>query len=108
MTHAAANAWIPSQNSEPAASAAIEAVGAVLPAWQILRQTSVATDDDRAVVEGWLLRVSRFTNSHPGGNSIGTQRGTNAMLLGLIVGDDTLYREGLEEGFYRQLARHAS
>ena len=107
-THAAANAWIPSQNSEPAASAAIEAVGAVLPAWQILRQTSVATDDDRAVVEGWLIRVSRFTNIHPGGNSIGTQRGTNAMLLGLIVGDDALYRMGLEEGFYRQLARHAS
>ena len=54
--HAAANAWIPSQNSEPAASAAIEAVGAVLPAWQILRQTSVATDDDgRSWKAGWSV-----------------------------------------------------
>ena len=101
--HAAANAWIPAQRSDPAASAAIEAVGAVLPAWQILRQTSVATDDDRAVVEGWLIRVARFTDIHPGGNSIGTQRGTNEMLLGLIVGDDALYQKGLQEGFYAQL-----
>jgi hypothetical protein len=101
--HAAANAWIPAQSSEPAASAAIEAVGAVLPAWQILRQTSVATDDDRAVVEAWLIRVSRSTNIHPGGNNIGTQRGTNEMLLGLIVGDDALYQKGLQESFYAQL-----
>ena len=106
--HAAANAWIPAQNSEPAASAAIEAVGAVLPAWQILRQTSVATDDDRAVVEGWLLRVSRFTDIHPGGNSIGTQRGTNEMLLGLIVGDDALYQGGSARRASTPVARHAS
>jgi Alginate lyase len=101
--HAGANAWIPAQRSDPAASAAIEAVGAVLPAWQILRQTTVATDDDRAAVDGWLLRVARFTDIHPGGNSIGTQRGTNAMMLGLIVGDDALYRNGLQESFYAQL-----
>jgi hypothetical protein len=101
--HATANAWIPAQSSDPAASAAIEGLGAVIPAWLILRQTTVATDDDRAVVEGWLLRVSRFTDIHPGGNSIGTQRGTNEMLLGLIVGDDALYQGGLREGFYAQL-----
>lgn len=101
--HAAANAWIPAQPSEPAASAAIEAVGAVLPAWHILRQTSAATDNDRAMVDAWLLRVSAFTTIHPGGNSIGTQRGTNSMMLGLIVGDDAQYRNGLQEGFYAQL-----
>ena len=101
--HAAANAWIPGQSSNGAASAAIEALGAVLPAWLILRQTSVATDDDRAVVEDWLVRVSRFTEIYPGGASVGTQRGTNEMLLGLIVGDDALYQEGLREGFYAQL-----
>jgi poly(beta-D-mannuronate) lyase len=78
-------------------------VGAVLPAWQILRQTTVATDDDRAVVDGWLLRVARFTDIHPGGNSIGTQRGTNEMMLGLMVGDDALYQNGLRESFYAQL-----
>ncbi len=89
--------------ADKAASAAIEAVGAVLPAWLILRQTSVATDKDRVTIDAWLLRVQRFTDSHPGGNSIGTQRGTNEMLLGLITGDDRLYRKGMQESFYAQL-----
>ena len=97
--HAAANAWIPSGPSDKAASAAIEALGAVLPAWQILRQTSAATDEDRAAVDAWLVRVQQFTESHPGGNSIGTQRGTNEMLIGLITGNDALYQKGLQEGF---------
>ena len=101
--HAAANAWVPAQPSDPAARAAIEAVGAVLPAWLILRQTTVATDDDRAAIDAWLVRVARFTEIDPDGNSVATQRGTNEMLLGLIVGDDGLYRQGMQEGFYGQL-----
>lgn len=102
--HAAANAWIPAGPSDKAASAAIEALGAVLPAWLILRQTTVASDDDRAAIDGWLVRVQQFTDSHPGGNSIGTQRGTNEMLIGLITGNDALYQKGLQEGFYGPLA----
>jgi predicted O-methyltransferase YrrM len=47
--------------------------------------------------------VQQFTDSHPGGNSIGTQRGTNEMLIGLMTGNDALYQKGLQEGFYGPL-----
>lgn len=101
--HAEANAWIPAQPSNAAAGAAIEGLGPLLPAWQILRQSSVATADDRAVIDGWLTRVAQFTDTHPGENNAGTFRGANDMLLGLMLGDPARYQKGLNTGFYAQL-----
>ncbi len=101
--HASANAWIATQPSNSSAGAAIEGLGALLPGWQILRQTSVATPDDRALIDGWLARVSQFTDLHTGANNIATQRGTNDMLVGLMLGDDARYQKGLQTGFMAQL-----
>ena len=51
------------------------------------------------------VRVARFTDIHPGGNSVGTQRGTNDMMLGLIVGDDAPLPERVAGELLRPVAR---
>lgn len=101
--HADRNAWIPSKTNWSSASAAVAGMGPLLPAWQILRQTSAASDEDRQVIEDWLGRVAAFTEIHPGENSVGTQRGANFMLLGLMIGDRTLYNKGVQSGYLAQL-----
>lgn len=101
--HADRNAWIPAETNWSSASAAVAGMGPLLPAWHILRQTSGATEEDRRVIEDWLRRVAAFTEIHPGENSIGTQRGANFMLLGLMTGDRALYDKGVETGYLAQL-----
>lgn len=101
--HAEANAWLPREESFSAAGAVIEGMGTLLPAWQILRQTSVATDGDRALIDGWLGRVAVFTDTHPGENNAGAFRGANDMMLGLMLGDDARYQKGIAQGFTAQL-----
>jgi Alginate lyase len=102
--HAEANAWLrggPPKNS--VASTIIDGMLPTLPAWQILRQTSAATESDRQVIDAWLQRLARYADTHPGENSAGTARGANDMLLGLMTGDAGRYRKGVSTGFYRQL-----
>ena len=79
-------------------------MGAVLPAWHILRQSTAATQEDRTVIEAWLVRLARQADVHSGENSVATARGANDMMLGLIVGDDARYRKGVATGFMPQLA----
>ncbi|MFO1105251.1 MAG: alginate lyase family protein [Amaricoccus sp.] len=101
--HAERNAWLPKGQEWSAAGAVIEGMGPLLPAWQILRQTSAATDADRQTIDGWLRRLAAYAAIHPGENNIGSFRGANDMLLGLMLGDDALYQQGLRSGFVRQL-----
>ena len=86
------------------AGGVIDAMGALLPAWHILRQTTVATPADRATIEAWLVRLARQADVHPGDNNVGTARGAADMMLGLMVGDDARYPEGVQTGFIAQLA----
>ena len=102
--HAEADAWLVADASWSNAAGVINAMGALLPAWHILRQTSVATADDRATVEAWLIRLARQADVHPGDNNLGTARGAADMMLGLMVGDDARYRKGVATGFIAQLA----
>jgi hypothetical protein len=101
--HADRNAWMTSDPKSSTAGPVIDGMGPLLPAWQILRQASVATDADRAAIDAWLVRAAGVADAHPGLNSAGTFRGANDMLLGLMVGDPGRYRRGLESGFYAQL-----
>ncbi|WP_299822956.1 alginate lyase family protein [uncultured Jannaschia sp.] len=101
--HAEADAWIPSASSWSAASSAVQAMLPLLPAWQILRQTSAASDADHAAIDGWLARVDRFTEVHPGDDYVGTARGANRMMLGAMTGNDALYRSGVQGGYMAQL-----
>jgi hypothetical protein len=101
--HADSNAWMTSERKSSTAGPVIDGMGALLPAWHILRQTSVATDADRQAIDGWLLRAAGVADGHPGENNAGTFRGANDMLLGLIVGDGGRYERGMQSGFYRQL-----
>lgn len=101
--HAERNSWVPPVQSNAAASAVIEGLGSVLPAWQILRQTAVATAEDRALIDGWLQRASEYTDTHPGENNGGTFRGANDMLWGAMSGDRARFQKGIDQGFMRQL-----
>lgn len=101
--HAERNAWLPPVQSNSAASAVIEGMGSILPAWQILRQTAVATDADRAAIDGWLARLALYADTHPGENNAGTFRGANDMLLGAMTGDRARFQKGIDGGFTRQL-----
>jgi hypothetical protein len=71
----------------------IDAMGALLPAWHILRQTNVATREDRAVIEAWLVDLAERADHHPGENNVGAARGAADMMLGLMVGDDARFRK---------------
>ena len=102
--HAEANAWLVSQPSWTNAGGVIDAMGALLPAWHILRQTTVATPADRAAIEAWLVKLARQADEHPGDNNIGTARGAADMMLGLMIGDDARYQKGLQTGFIAQRA----
>jgi hypothetical protein len=103
-THAEANAWIAEDPSWTNAAGVINAMGALLPAWHILRQTTVASADDRATVEAWLSRLARQADVHPGDNNLGTARGAADMMLGLMLGDEARYRKGVQTGYLAQLA----
>jgi hypothetical protein len=103
-THAEANAWIVPDPSWTNAAGVINTMGALLPAWHILRQTNVATPGDRAVIEAWLSRLARQSDVHPGDNNLGTARGGADMMLGLMLGDQARYRKGVQTGFLAQLA----
>lgn len=102
--HAEANAWIVANPSWTNAAGVINAMGALLPAWQILRQSDVVTPEDRAVIEAWLVRLARQADEHPGDNNLGTARGAADMMLGLMLGDDARYQRGVQTGFMAQLA----
>ena len=102
--HAEAGAWLVPNPSWTNAGGVIDAMGALLPAWHILRQTTVVTADDRASIEAWLVRLAAQADVHPGDNNIGTARGAADMMLGLMVGDDARYDKGVETGFIAQLA----
>ena len=102
--HAEAGAWLVPNPSWTNAAGVIDAMGALLPAWHILRQTTVVTPEDRAVIEAWLVRLARQADVHPGDNNIGTARGAADMMLGLMVGDDARYARGVQTGFVAQLA----
>jgi hypothetical protein len=101
--HAERNAWLPAQENWSAAGAIVDGMLPVLPAWHILRQTSAATDADRQVIDGWLRRLALYTDIHPGLNNLGSARGANDMMLGLMLGDGARYRKGLQGGFYAQI-----
>jgi Alginate lyase len=104
--HAEANAWlVAGEPSWTNAGGVVDAMISLLPAWHILRQTTVATPEDRAVIEAWLVRLGRQADVHPGENNTGTARGAADMMLGLIVGDDARYQKGLQTGFLAQLAQ---
>ena len=63
--HADANAWIVANPSWTNAAGVINAMGALLPAWHILRQTDAPTPEDRAAIEAWLRRLARRPTSTP-------------------------------------------
>lgn len=102
--HADADAWIVANPSWTNASGVINTMGALYPAWHILRQTGAPTAEDRAAIEGWLRRLAAQADEHPGDNNTGTARGAGDMLLGLMLGDDARYRKGVQQGFMAQLA----
>jgi poly(beta-D-mannuronate) lyase len=102
--HAEAGAWLVPNPSWTNAAGAVDAMISLLPAWHILRQTTVATPADRAAIEGWLVKLARQADEHPGENNVGTARGAADMMLGLMVGDDARYQKGLQTGFVAQLA----
>ena len=102
--HADANAWIVPDPSWSNAAGAINAMAALLPAWQILRQTPAATPEDKAAIEAWLRRLAQEAEERPADNNLGTLRGANDMMLGLMLGDQALYRKGVQTGFMAQLA----
>ena len=102
--HAEAGAWLVPKPSWTNAAGVINAMGALLPAWHILRQTTVATPADRATIEAWLVKLALQADIHPGDNNLGTTRGAADMMLGLMVGDDARYQKGVQTGFIAQLA----
>jgi hypothetical protein len=102
--HADADAWIVANPSWTNASGVINTMGALLPAWHMLRQTDAPTPEDRAAIEGWLRRLAAQADEHPGDNNTGTARGAADMMLGLMLGDDARYRKGVQTGFMAQLA----
>ena len=102
--HADANAWILANPSWTNAAGVVNTMGALLPAWHILRQTDAATPADRAAIEAWLRRLAVQMDEHPGDNNIGSARGAADMMLGLMLGDDGRYRQGVRTGFTAQLA----
>ena len=79
--HADANAWLVVNPSWTNAAGVVNTMGALLPAWQILRQTSAATPEDKAAIEGWLRRLAVQMDEHPGDNNIGTARGAADICL---------------------------
>lgn len=101
--HADANAWIVPKPNWTNAAGVINAMPALLPAWHILRQTEAPTAEDRAAIEGWLLRLAAQADEHPGDNNLGAARGAADMMLGLMLGDPARYRRGVETGFVAQL-----
>lgn len=101
--HADANAWIVANPSWTNAAGVINTMGALLPAWHILRQTDAPTPEDRAAIEGWLRRLAAQGDAHPGDNNTGSARAAADMMLGLMLGDDGRYRKGVA-GFNAQLA----
>ncbi|MFT3972564.1 MAG: alginate lyase family protein [Amaricoccus sp.] len=101
--HADANAWIVAKPSWTNAAGVINAFPALLPAWQVLRQTPAATPDDKAAIEAWLTRLTAQADEHPGDNNLGTARGAADMLLGLMLGDPARYQRGVQTGFIAQL-----
>jgi poly(beta-D-mannuronate) lyase len=102
--HADAGAWLVSEPSKTDAGAVIDAMGAVLPAWHILRQTSAVAPVDQKAIQAWLVRLAQQADVHSGENSVSTARGANDMMLGLMVGDDARYRKGIASGFVPQLS----
>lgn len=102
--HADANAWLVAEPSWTNASGVINTMGALLPAWHILRQTDAPTPEDRAAIEGWLRRLAAQADVHPGDNSTGAARGAGDMMLGLMLGDEARYRRGVQTGYMAQLA----
>jgi hypothetical protein len=102
--HADANAWLVPNPSWTNAAGVIDPMLSLLPAWHILRQTTVATPADRAAIEAWLVKLARQADEHPGDNNTGTARGAADMMLGLMVGDEARYQKGLQTGFIAQLA----
>jgi Alginate lyase len=101
--HADSNAWLGAEAKGSSTGAVIDGMGPLLPAWQILRQSAAASADDRRAIDGWLTRLAAFAQSTPKENSSATFRGANAMLLGLMTGNETMYRQGSSGGFYAQL-----
>lgn len=101
--HADANAWIVPNPSWTNAGGTINAMGALLPAWHILRQTDAPTPEDRAAIEAWLRRLAAQGDAHPGDNNIGSARGAADMMLGLMLGDPARYAKGRQQGFMAQL-----
>ncbi len=102
--HAEAGAWLVPQPSWTNAGGVIDAMNALLPAWHILRQTTLVTPADRATIEDWLVKLARQADAHPGDNNVGSARGAADMMLGLMVGDDARYQKGVQTGFIAQLA----
>lgn len=102
--HADASAWLGAEAKGSSTGTVIDALGPLVPAWQILRQSAAATDADRAAIDPWLSRLAAFAQSTPKDNSSATFRGASAMLLGLMQGDGALYAQGLATGFNAQLA----
>lgn len=101
--HAEADAWIHPSPNNAAAGAVIEALGPLLPAWHILRQSDVATEEDRRIINAWLVRLADVSAKHTASNNVATFRGANDMMLGLIVGDEARYARGYRTGFLPQL-----
>lgn len=101
--HADAAAWQPSGTVWSVSSAAIEGMGLVLPAWQILRQAETTSDADRAAIDGWLQQVARVADDRTAENNLGSSRAANDMLFGLMSGDGARYARG-RAAFVAQLA----
>ena len=101
--HADTDAWLGAEAKGSSAGSVIDGMGPMLPAWQILRQSAAASAADRQAIDGWLARLDNFAEAHGGQNSTGTFRGANSMLLGLMLGDEAMYRKGAGSGFYAQL-----
>ena len=102
--HAEAGAWLVSNPSWTDSGGAIDAMLSLLPAWHILRQSTVATPSDVATIQAWLAKLAVQADVRPGDNNVGTARGANDMMLGLMLGDRARYERGIQTGFVAQLA----
>ncbi|MFN3614709.1 MAG: alginate lyase family protein [Rubrimonas sp.] len=95
--HAEAGAWVSPTPNWSMASATIEALPPALTAWQILRQTAAASDEDRAAIDAWLASVSAVGDVHPAANHVGSIRAANRLMLGGMLGDQNMIDAGVAD-----------
>ncbi len=76
----------------------------LLPAWQVLMEYDGLTDEDRAAIEAWLLRlVDRAMREQPDTNNHQTSQGMTLALAGTIFNRPDWFRRSLDIGYRDQI-----